>query len=88
MKDKIHLVSDMAFEAVDLDNSNELEKEELAKVLRDVAKSMKINPPTENDVQAVLGELDADGDGSVSKEEFRVLIESVLEKMKESELEL
>ena len=85
MKDKIHLVSDMAFDAVDLDNSGELDKDELGKVLRDVAKSMKINPPTENDVAAVLGELDTDGDGSVSKDEFRGLIESVLEKMKESE---
>lgn len=46
--------------------------------MKDVAKSMKINPPTENDVAAVLGELDADGDGTVSKDEFKVLIESVL----------
>lgn len=78
MKDKINLVSDMAFDAVDFSGDGQLDKEELGKVLKDVAKSMKINPPTENDVAAVLGELDADGDGTVSKDEFKVLIESVL----------
>ena len=54
MKDKIQIISDMAFDAVDEDKSENLDKFELGKVLRDVAKAMKVNPPTDNDVAAVL----------------------------------
>ena len=49
---------------------------------------MSITPPTEIDIEAVLNELDQDGDNEVSKEEFETLITKVLEKMLESEIEL
>ena len=49
---------------------------------------MKINAPSENDIQAVLLELDQDEDSEVSKDEFEYLIIKVLEKMAESEIEL
>jgi hypothetical protein len=48
---------------------------------------MNINPPSDNDVAAVLQELDQDDDCQVSKEEFVHLILQVLRKMKESEEE-
>ena len=57
-------------------------------MLRDVAKQMRLNPPTDNDIVAVLGELDQDNDNHVSKDEFEFLIIKVLEKMAESELEI
>ena len=58
MEDKINIVTDMAFEAVDADGSGQLDKSELGEVLRDVARQMNINPPSDNDVAAVLQELD------------------------------
>lgn len=58
MEDKINIVTDMAFEAVDADGSGQLDKTELGEVLRDVARQMNINPPSDNDVGAVLQELD------------------------------
>ena len=58
MKPKIKIISDMAFEAVDDDDSGQLDKNELGLVLRNVAKEMKIHPPTDNDIFAVLSELD------------------------------
>jgi hypothetical protein len=64
-----------------------LDKAELGQVLKDVAKVMNINPPSDNDVAAVLQELDQDDDCQVSKEEFVHLILQVLRKMKESEEE-
>ena len=88
MQDKIQIVSDMAFDAVDTSGDGSLSRQELGRVLRDVAKSMQVQAPSDTDVQAVLSELDADGDGEVDKMEFRVLIKSVLEKMRESEYEL
>ena len=87
MEDKISIVTDMAFEAVDADGSGQLDKQELGEVLRDVARQMNINPPSDNDVAAVLQELDQDDDAQVSKDEFVHLILQVLRKMKESEEE-
>ena len=88
MKDKIGIVSDMAFEAVDDDESDQIDLQELGITLKSVAKKMNITPPTENDIEAVLNELDQDGDNQVSKDEFETLITKVLEKMLESEIEL
>lgn len=73
-QDKIKIVSDLAFDAVDLDGSGFLEKDELAEVMRDVAADMKVKPPTDGDIDAVLRELDEDYDEKVSKDEFVQLI--------------
>ena len=54
MQDKIRIVSDMAFDAVDKDGDCQLNKTELGRVLKEVSKLMKIQAPTENDVTAVL----------------------------------
>ena len=62
MNDKIKIISDMAFDAVDDDGSGELDLDELSKVLRSVAKEMRLNPPTDNDIIAVLAELDQNND--------------------------
>ena len=58
MKSKIKIVSDMAFEAVDDNDSGQLDIDELGITLKSVAKQMQINPPSENDIGAVLNELD------------------------------
>lgn len=49
---------------------------------------MKVKPPTDGDIDAVLNELDGDMDQRVSKQEFVQLIINVLKKMMESEEEL
>ncbi|TNV72857.1 hypothetical protein FGO68_gene12414 [Halteria grandinella] len=87
-QDKIKIVSDLAFDAVDLDGSNFLEKAELSEVMRQVAHEMKVKPPTDGDIDAVLKELDENTDDKVSKEEFLALIVQVLRKMLESEEDL
>jgi Ca2+-binding EF-hand superfamily protein len=81
-------VSDLAFDAVDLDGSGFLEKNELSDVMRNVASEMKVKPPTDGDIDAVLKELDEDFDERVSKDEFLSLIVQVLKKMLESEEDL
>ena len=88
MRDQIKMISDMAFDAVDGDGNGTLDLEELGVVLRNVAGDMDITSPGDNDIAAVLGELDQDSDGQVSKDEFEFLILKVLEKMAESELEI
>lgn len=81
-------MSDLAFDAVDLDGSGFLEKNELSDVMRNVASEMKVKPPTDGDIDAVLKELDEDYDERVSKDEFLSLIVQVLKKMLESEEDL
>ena len=49
---------------------------------------MGIALPSDNDVLAVLYELDQNDDDVVDKDEFEYLIIKVLEKMVESELEM
>ena len=87
MPDKINLISDMAFEAIDEDCSGNIDKTELGDVLRRVAVNMGIIQPTDNDLSALLSELDQDGDNMVSKDEFAFLIIKVLEKMQATEEE-
>jgi Ca2+-binding EF-hand superfamily protein len=72
------MVSDGAFEAVDTDKSGELERDELQAVLKNVAFDMSVKMPTDGDVDAVLRQVDNDGDGNVSKDEFYELISKVL----------
>ena len=49
---------------------------------------MEISNPSESDLAALLQELDQDGDGEVSKQEFEMLLFKSLEKMHQSECEL
>ena len=88
IQDKIRTVADLAFDAVDTDKSNSLEKEELQAVMKEVANEMQVTAPSEADIISILNELDDDFDGSVSKEEFLQLIILVLGKMLESEEDL
>ena len=70
IKDKIKTISDLAFIAVDADNSNSLDSDELAAIMKEVAKEMRVTAPTQNDIKTVLSELDEDESGCVSKDEF------------------
>ncbi len=70
IKEKIKTISDLAFIAVDADNSNSLDSDELAAIMKEVAKEMRVTAPTQNDIKTVLSELDEDESGCVSKDEF------------------
>ena len=58
MQDKIHVISNMAFEAIDVSGDGQLDKEELGQVLRDISITMGINQPTDTDLAYILHELD------------------------------
>ena len=86
IKGKVKAISDLAFDAVDDDGSESLDSEELMGIMKEVAHSMRVTPPTENDIDFMLKELDANADGTVDKEEFLDLLMLVLDKMFESEV--
>eukprot|EP00356_Strombidium_inclinatum_P012856 CAMPEP_0170496328 /NCGR_PEP_ID=MMETSP0208-20121228/21039_1 /TAXON_ID=197538 /ORGANISM="Strombidium inclinatum, Strain S3" /LENGTH=102 /DNA_ID=CAMNT_0010772843 /DNA_START=475 /DNA_END=780 /DNA_ORIENTATION=- len=88
LKEHIKVVSDLAFDAVDDDGSGGLDQGEIAEIMKEVAVKMDLTPPTEDDLSAILAELDEDYDGVVDKGEFLNLIMLVIGKMLESEEEL
>ena len=67
---KIKIVSDLAFDAVDLDESNTLELSELSQIIKDVAEEMAVKVPQESDIEQIMLELDNDENGNVDKAEF------------------
>ena len=85
IKDKVRPVTDLAFTAVDANNSGDLDHQELNDVMKEVANEMKVTPPTKDDILAVLEQLDENNDNSVNQDEFFELVILVLSKMLESE---
>ena len=78
---KLHAVAKAAFEAVDTDRSGFIDEQELKTVMCSVAGDIGMDQPSDNDVREVLREIDANHDGKISLEEFKVLIKQVLEIM-------
>ena len=60
----------MAFDTLDKDGSGDLEQHELSILMNNVAINMGVTPPTDEDLNSILEELDEDFDGKVSKAEF------------------
>tara|TARA_B110000305_G_C18975994_1_gene419383 strand:+ start:328 stop:483 length:156 start_codon:yes stop_codon:yes gene_type:complete len=50
----------MAFDAVDADGNQELDKNELLDIMREVADEMHVTAPGELDIKCVLKELEPD----------------------------
>ena len=78
---KLHEIAKAAFDAVDVDGSGFIDEPELKQVMASVAGDIGMDSPSDSDVRDVLKELDANGDGKISLDEFKVLIRQVLELM-------
>ncbi|KAL4445937.1 hypothetical protein ABPG74_010929 [Tetrahymena malaccensis] len=86
-KNKLKKITEAAFKAVDTDGSGYLERNELEKVMINVAIDIGVEKPSKEEVEEVLKELDEDGDGKLSQEEFQVLIEQVLDMMANADVQ-
>ena len=53
----------------------------------EVSEQMKVHPPTKEDLDQILSQLDENSDGTVDKEEFHALVMMVISKLLESEQE-
>mmetsp|Transcript_20442 Transcript_20442/g.38268 ORF Transcript_20442/g.38268 Transcript_20442/m.38268 type:complete len:96 (-) Transcript_20442:7925-8212(-) len=78
---KLNEVVKAAFESVDTDGSGYIDAPELKKVMSSVAGDIGMPEPSDADVLEVMQELDANNDGKISEDEFKVLIKQVLELM-------
>ena len=84
-KHKLRKITEAAFKAVDMDGSGFLERNELELVMENVARDIGVDKPTKDEVDEVLIELDENGDGKLSIDEFQVLIEQVLDMMSKAQ---
>ena len=87
-KEQVKVVTDMAFDAVDEDGSGGLDSSEIQMIMVDVAKKMGVTPPTSEDLDVILDQLDENFDGVIDKDEFANLVLLVLGKMLEGEEKL
>ena len=85
MKETLKILTDIAFDSADADGSGDLDSSELAVIIGGVAKEMGVTPPTEEDLNAILKELDDNADGTIDKDEFFGLVNLVIGKMIEQE---
>jgi len=69
-KSKLLKITEAAFKAVDIDGSGYLERNELEQVMINVAVDIGVEKPSKDEVEEVLKELDENGDGKLSQQEF------------------
>ena len=69
---------DELFKEGDVDKSGYIERSELKKLLSDLGKTLGLPSPTEATVDSELKRLDLNGDGKISKKEFRQLVKELI----------
>lgn len=57
-----------AFRTFDTDNSGTIERHELGQLLRRLTDAFNVEEPGDNDIEDILKELDANGDGKISQQ--------------------
>ena len=82
------MISDLAFNSVDEDESNSLEHSELSRTIRDAADYNGVKQPTEQDIEMIVRGIDSDNTGSIDSAEFSQMIMNVFDRMMEHEDEL
>ena len=74
----------VAFESVDTDNSGQIDQKELEILMTQISIDMGYDPPSSEDVQEVLEQLDSDKSCKIDFLEFKSLIRDVLISMIET----
>ena len=75
---KLSILSKSSFDAIDIDHSGWIEKDELLNCLLQTAKETKCPFPSEEEFEQIFSLIDRDKDGRVNSEEFEILVYQVL----------
>lgn len=67
-----------AFKTFDTDQSGTIERHELGMLLKRLTDAFDVEEPSEDDINDILKELDANGDGKISQGEFEALVIDVV----------
>ncbi len=82
-QDKFLEVAKQAFKSVDIDGSGEIDDKELEMIMIKLSAELGAELPSSEDVKEVMDYLDTDKSGTISFDEFKVLILDVLEALLE-----
>ena len=63
MGDSMRVITDMAFNSIDTDGSDSLDVTEIKDIMDQIASEIGISPPTLEDLEAIIKEIDDDFDG-------------------------
>lgn len=67
-----------AFRDFDTDHSGFIERHELSVMMKRLTGAFNVEEPSEEEINDILRDLDANGDGKVSMGEFETLVEEVI----------
>ena len=84
---QVDAVTKSAFEQVDADNSGFVDEVELGMLMKKVAEDCNVDAPSKEDVTKALKAIDANHDGKISLEEFKVLVIEILKALAAAEKE-
>ena len=59
----MRVITDMAFNSIDTDESDSLDVTEIKDIMDQIASEIGISPPTLDDLQEIIKEIDDDYDG-------------------------
>ena len=76
--EQVDKVARLAFQQVDTDKSGYVTRDELEVLMKKIATDCDIKTPTASEVDDAMKAIDANGDGQISVEEFKVLIVAIL----------
>ena len=63
MGESMRVITDMAFNSIDTDGSDSLDVTEIKDIMDQIASEIGISPPTLEDLEAIIKEIDDDFDG-------------------------
>jgi hypothetical protein len=79
-EDGLRALATRPFNEIDTDRSGHISKDELKIVLLNVSKAMKTNPPSDEQIEETMKEIDSNNDGTISFDEFVELLRLILTK--------
>ena len=71
-------VTKRAFDIVDTDKSGKIDRKELKEILNQISMDFRTEPPDDEDINKIMGELDKDNSGTIELNEFQKLIKEIL----------
>ena len=78
---KLNVLTQIAFKAVDKDNSGLIDQPELENVMAPICMDMGGEIPSKEDVQEVLDDLDIEGNNTICVGKFKHFIKDILKGM-------
>ena len=84
-KNILEEVTKRSFDVVDTNHSGSIDTKELKEIINQISVDFNTEPPTDEELNKIMGQLDTDKSGTVELKEFQVLIKDILEAMLEQD---